>query len=118
MIETLFRHVHVSTASTGLWIYIKKFFNIPDYEWWYLYALFIILLLCREGIYHYLHEYVEEFIDKNSKFQNREGIYHYLHVYVEEFIDKNSKFQLLFSRIYALPFESIVKPSAYTSQQS
>ena len=33
----------------------------------YLYPLFIILLLYREGIYHYLHVYVEEFIDKNSE---------------------------------------------------
>ena len=32
-----------------------------------LYPLFIILLLYREGIYHYLHVYVEEFIDKNSE---------------------------------------------------
>ena len=32
-----------------------------------LYPVFIILLLWREGIYHYLHVYVEEFIDENSE---------------------------------------------------
>ena len=43
----IFRHVHVSTACTGLWIYVNKFFNISNYEWWSLPSLYNIIIIER-----------------------------------------------------------------------